>query len=233
MIYSDFDLMQMQTEALFVHYADGKLLRINEPDPTSPAPLFFLGRTAAANLWRTRYDLPIEIATEFEQLASREPINSALSEPPHFAAKYMELLKTYAPLATVNSGPAYYVPEADMPRDVVTITSENRSLVQTHFAWLYDTLADYAPVVAAVEDGSAVAVCFCSRITWHVAEAGVYTQANYRGRGYATKVAHGWAAATHSTGRLPLYSTSWSNHASQAIAHKLGAVQYGADYSIT
>ncbi len=233
MIYSDLDLLQMQAEALFVHDANWRLLRINEPDPTSPAPHFFLGRTAAGNIWRTRYDLPVELATEFERLASHEPINSNLSEPPHFAADYMELLQPYAPLATINAGPAYYLPESDMPRDVVTITSENIRLVQAYFPWLYETLADYAPVIVAVEDGNAAAVCFCSRITPRVAEAGVYTEANYRGRGYATKVAQGWAAATRSTGRMPLYSTSWSNHASQAIARKLSAVQYGADYSIT
>jgi RimJ/RimL family protein N-acetyltransferase len=233
LIYSDLDLMQMQAEALFVHDANGKLLRINEPDPTSPAPHFFLGRTAAGNLWRTHNNLPVEIAAEFERLAPQEPISSDLSKPPHFVAEYMELLKPYAPLITINAGPAYYLPKSDMPHDVVIVTPENRNLVQAYFPWLYETLADYAPVVAAVEDGDAVAVCFCSRITPQVAEAGVYTEGNYRGRGYATKVAQGWAAATRSTGRLPLYSTSWSNHASQAIARKLGAVQYGTDYSIT
>lgn len=233
MNYSDIDLMRMQTEALFVHDANGNLLRINEPDPTSPAPHFFLGRTAAGHIWRNRYDLPFEIATKFEQLASREPINSDLSQPPHFEADYLELLKPYASQPSIDSGPAYYVPKVDYPHDVVTITPENINLVQTYFSWLFETLADYAPVVSVVEDGNAVAVCFCSRITPRVAEAGVYTEANYRGHGYATKVAQGWVAAVHSTGRQPLYSTSWSNHASQAIARKLGAVQYGADYSIT
>ena len=233
MTYNDLELMQMQAEALFVHDTNGRLLRINEPDPTDPAPHFFLGRTASGNLWRTRYDLPVEIAAEIEGLAAREPIGDDLSQSPHFTAEYLELLKPYAPQPTINSGPAYSVPEVDMPHDVVIVTQENRNLVQAHFDWLYETLADYAPVVVAVKDGNAVAVCFCSRITSRVAEAGVYTEANYRGHGYATKVAQGWAAATHTTGRLPLYSTSWSNHASQAIAKKLGAVQYGTDYSIT
>ncbi len=234
MIYSDLDLMQMQTEALFVHDANGKLLRINEPEPEplSPPPHFFLGRTAAGNLWRTRFDLPDDLATELGHLASTEPVTNDLSELPFYASRYIELLKPHVPHITINAGPAYYLPNHDMLRDVVTITSENRNLVQVHFAWLFETFADYAPVVVAVEDGNAVAVCFCSRITPRVAEAGVYTEANYRGHGYATKVVQGWAAATRSTGRIPLYSTSWSNHASQAIAQKLGAVQYGADYDL-
>lgn len=94
------------------------------------------------------------------------------------------------------------------------------------------TLVDYAPVVAAVDGGIAVAVCFCSRITARVAEAGVYTEASYRGRGYATEAVRGWAAGVRATGRLPLYSTSRTNAASQGVAKKLGAVQYGVDYSL-
>jgi predicted GNAT family acetyltransferase len=66
-----------------------------------------------------------------------------------------------------------------------------------------------------------------------VAEAGVYTEDIYRGHGYATNAARGWATAVRATGRQPLYSTSWTNLASQVIAQKLGGVLYGADYNIT
>ena len=59
--YNDLELMQLQCEALFLQDAGGKLLGINEPDPTSSAPQFFLARTAGGNLWRTRYDLPPEL----------------------------------------------------------------------------------------------------------------------------------------------------------------------------
>jgi len=233
MVFSDRDLIQMHVEALFVHDTNGKLLRINEPDPTSPAPRFFLVRAAAGHLWRTRCDLPPDLSAGLGQLAASEPISGNLFELPRYGAEYMALLQPYTPLIAVDSEFDYYLPEMDAPRDVVTITAENRSLVQTHFDWLYETFADYAPVVAAVVDGNAVAVCFCSRITPQVAEAGAYTQADYRGHGYATSVVQGWAVAVRSTGRLPLYGTSWSNHASQAIARKLGAVLYAVDYSLT
>jgi hypothetical protein len=184
-------------------------------------------------LWRTRYDLPPDVAVELERSAANEPVNRDLTQPPAYEAQYIELLKPHIPLITVNAGPAYYVPQGTVPSGVVNITAENVSLVKAYFSWLLNTVPDYAPVVVAVEDAHAVAVCFCSRITPKVAEAGVFTEANYRGHGYATQVARGWAEAVRSTGRLPLYSTSWSNHASQAIAKKLGAVQYGVDYSLT
>lgn len=231
--YNDLELMQLQCEALFLQDAGGKLLGINEPDPTSSAPQFFLARTAGGNLWRTRYDLPPELAAELERLASTEPITGDLAGLPRHADAFMALLKPYTPVTMTHAGPAYFVPPTVFPEDVVTITPENIQLVQAHFDWLPPALADYAPVVAFIDAGNAVAICFCSRLTPQVAEAGVYTEDGYRGHGYATKVAQGWAAAVHSAGRQPLYSTSWSNYASQAIAKKIGAVQYGVDYSLT
>ncbi len=62
--------------------------------------------------------------------------------------------------------------------------------------------------------------------------AGIETLEAYRGRGYATAVVAGWAYAIRATDRIPLYSTSWDNLASQAVAHRLGLVQYGTDLSL-
>ena len=148
-------------------------------------------------------------------------------------------LKQVAPVTRTEAGPAYALPELDPAAYVpaqtaAVITAENVALLDEHFGWLVTTLADYAPVAAVAAPGTvvAVAVCFCSRITARVCEAGVYTEANSRGHGYATEAVRIWAAAVRAAGRQPLYSTSWDNFASQAIARKLGAVQYGADYSI-
>lgn len=233
MTYSDFDLLRLQVDALFVHDANGKLLRINEPDPTEPAPRFFLGRTTAGNLWRTRFDLSAGLAAELERLAADEPVVGDLHEAPRHAAEYRKLLEQDAPSIDTNAGPAYYLPELDSVCEAVTITPENIALLETHFQWLWADLAAYAPVAAVVVNEVAVAVCFCSRITAQVAEAGVYTEVGSRGHGYATEAVRGWVASVRAMDRLPLYSTSWENVASQAIARKLRAVQYGADFSIT
>jgi RimJ/RimL family protein N-acetyltransferase len=236
MIDTDLDLMRLQAEALFVHDANGRLVCINEPDPTNPAPRFFLARTKVGHLWRARFDLPLDLAAELDRLAAAEPVVSDLSEQPHYAVQYAALLNQHSPLVATDAGPAYYLPEPDQldqPHNAVLITPENINLLQAHFSWLLTTLTDYAPVAAAIVDGQAVAVCFCSRITTKVCEAGVHTEEKYRGHGYATQAARGWAKAVRSTGRLPFYSTSWSNLASQAIARKLGGVLYGVDFSAT
>lgn len=229
----DFDLMRMQVEALFVHDANGHLLRINEPDPTNPAPRFFLGRTTSGNLWRTRADLLPELAAALDALAADEPVVSNLREPPRYEDDYIQLLERYNPISNNNSGPAFTLPDLVPAPTTVTLTQDNEHLAEAHFSWLLGALDDYAPVTVIVEDGAAVAACFCSRITASVAEAGVYTEEAYRGRGYAAEVVRGWAAAVRASGRQPLYSTSWSNIASQQVVRKLGAVMYGVDYSLT
>ena len=66
---------------------------------------------------------------------------------------------------------------------------------------------------------------FSARLSERVAEAGVNTLEAYRGRGYAPTVVAAWAHAIRATGRIPLYSTSWDNHASRTVARKLGLVQ--------
>ncbi len=90
MPYTDLELAQMQAEALFVHDADGRMLRVNEPEPEPlvPAPYFFFSRTANGNLWRTRYDLPT-LGTEAHglQVASSETM------PPRPHATEITLLR--------------------------------------------------------------------------------------------------------------------------------------------
>jgi len=233
MNYSDFELLQLQAYALYVHDANNRLLRVNESDFDDPAPRFFLARTVAGNIWRIRYDLPDDLATELERLAATEPVVHDLHEPPYHIAKYTEWLHQHAPLINTDTGPAYYLPELDPPTGTVTVKPENMTLLQTNYPYTLSTLDERAPVVVVVEHGVAVAACYTARSTTRVAEAGVYTIETYRGHGYAAETVRGWAEAIRATSRVPLYSTSWANKASQAVAMKLGAVQYGVDFSIT
>jgi RimJ/RimL family protein N-acetyltransferase len=60
----------------------------------------------------------------------------------------------------------------------------------------------------------------------------VETLPDFRGQGYAKDVAAEWANRVRAVGGIPLYSTSWENKASQAVARKLGLECYGADFQI-
>lgn len=230
MHFTELELAQLQAEALFVHDANGRMVRVNEPEPEPPvpAPRFFFSRTGMGNLWQWRYDLPNALAAELAALAVDEPVTDDLRAPLRHTHEYEALLGG----STLEAHLSYWLPEQAPSTQAALLTTADAPLLQAHFGWLANTVPIYAPVGAVLADGVVVAVCFCSRITARVCEAGAYTAEAYRGHGYATEAARSWAAGVQATGRLPLYSTTPDNLASQGIARKLGAVHYGMTYSV-
>jgi len=96
-----------------------------------------------------------------------------------------------------------------------------------------DMINTAQPFVAIVQEGCVVAVCasVCKNREAH--EAGVETHPQFRRQGYAAQVVAAWATAVREQGSVPLYSTAWENKGSQAVAHTLGLIPYGATFHIT
>lgn len=124
-----------------------------------------------------------------------------------------------------------FPPTIPAPSDVVVIT--DLALLERHLrGWTADELPERSPILGIVEDGHAVSVCFCARRSQVAAEAGLETAVNFRDRGFGTRVTAAWAQAIRDSGRLPLYSTSWSNGASLAVARKLKLSACGSDWNL-
>jgi RimJ/RimL family protein N-acetyltransferase len=229
------ELMSIHTEALFTHDADSSLLFVNEPGGSkTPAPRFFLGRTKSGNLWRFRADVPQSLIKELEALCLDEPTATDLQSKPRHFETYVKLLETHKSVQNIWTGPAYHFDEWPQPsRPLVAITEANAELLRGGFEKLSEELSAWQPFLAIVEDGRAVSVCRSVRITPQAHEAGVETLPEFRGRGYAKDVVAGWARLVQAIGALPLYSTSWENTASQAVAKKLRLEPFGADFHIT
>jgi hypothetical protein len=233
-MFSDTELMAIHVQTLFTHDRHSRLLLINEPGGGGSAPRLFLGRTAEGNLWRFRADLPELLIQEIEALCMDEPVSDESPNKLCHFEQYVHLLETHAPIQEVGMGPAYQFAHFFEPsRHVLAITETNAELLQGGFEELLPELHDWQPFLAIVEDGKAVSVCRSVRITSQAHEAGVETLPCYRGKGYGTEVGAGWANLVKSRGALPLYSTSWENIASQAVARKLQLVSYGEDFHIT
>ncbi|MEJ7902119.1 MAG: GNAT family N-acetyltransferase [Thermomicrobiales bacterium] len=232
---TDLELMKIQIEALFTHDDRGRIVTINEPDG-GPTPRFFFGRTSAGNRSRVRHDLPQAAARRLEALAIREPVGGDPRAMPRRLDAMLAILGEAGEGRVGHVGPAYRFPEEIAePAGVTRITASNAHLLRsmpTYFADVERGLDAYEPRLVVIEDGVAVSICNSARLTDRAAEAGVDTLADYRGRGYAAKVVAAWALAIRETGRTPLYSTSWDNLASQAVARRLGLVRYGADLSL-
>lgn len=224
-------LMEWQAAALFRHDAAGRLLSVNElGDP--PAPRLFVGRTAEGNLWRFRYDLPPELMHVLDGLLAAEPIAADLRQPLGCAERLREALAAHAPIAATYAGPAWWCPKGiASPRAIPTTRLADAATARRTFPWLAEELADRQPCVAVLEVGEVVGICFSARLSPVAAEAGVATLEAYRRRGYAAATVAAWARAVRAIGRMPLYSTSWDNDASQGVAKSLGLVLYGADLS--
>lgn len=198
-----------------------------------------MGRTPAGNRWRFRHDLPAAVVQQLEPLCRAEPSDADLTRLPRNAPRnagaIRAVLAGHALIEVEYGGPAYWVPaQTETPANVVRISPVNADRVAATFPWLVAHVQEPAlgPVTAALWQGAAVAVCFCSRIPGRATEAGVETLPAYRGRGFATAAVRGWVSAVRARGILPLYSTAWDNLASQAIAAKLGMVRYAADWSV-
>ncbi|MDX1648678.1 MAG: GNAT family N-acetyltransferase [Myxococcota bacterium] len=229
--------MELQTRALFVHDARGRLRARNEPG-AAPPPRLFLGRTRVGALWRLAADLPPPLVRDLARLAAAERRVGDPSRDPERLAVMRERLETHAPVEAIWRGPAFRFPEAlpDAP-DTRVLDPSERAHAARRFAWPEAAsgsaevreLAGRTPVVGAFAGGELASVCFAATGPAPAVEAGLATLPGFRGRGLGPRAVAAWASAVRREGRIPLYSTSADNRASRRVAGKLGLILYGWD----
>jgi GNAT superfamily N-acetyltransferase len=222
-----------RVETAFTVDDDGRLHRVNEPRGGA-APRFFIGQTPEGNRWWFRHDLDVDLVRVLEARCQEEPVVRDVSGPSLRPDPYADLLAKHAPVAKVWTGPTYWV-QADVgpPADAVLIKEDERALLEPYCAEWLDDVGECQPFATLLRDGHAVSLCATVRTGLTAHEAGVETHPTFRGRGYAAQVVAAWARAVRDLGRMPLYSTSWENTASLAVARTLGLIQYGATLHIT
>jgi hypothetical protein len=229
--------MDIHVQALFTHSDDLRLLFVNEPGGSvASAPRLFLGRTRAGNVWRFRADLPEILCEELNALCADEPpVSTEFNEPPCHLETYIRLLEKYAPVRRAEMGPAYHFPQnlRSLSSRLLAVTEKNAEILSGGFEEFVAELPTWQPFVALVGDDRAVSVCRSVRITDKAHEAGVETLPDFRGKGYAQEVVTEWALKVQAVGVIPMYSTSWENSASQAVARKLHLNCYGVDFQLT
>jgi hypothetical protein len=217
----------LHLRTLFIFDDRGRIAATREPTHPNPPPALCLVHSVATCVWGIRADVPDGIAAELDALARDEPPLADLREPPAHAERYAALFG-----GRVSSGPAFSFPDAlPDPGDIVFI--DEVWPLQRHFSgWVPEEIPGRSPVVAILEEGSAVSACFCARRSEFAAEAGLETAEAFRGRGLGPRVTAAWAFAIRASGRIPLYSTSWDNHASLVVARKLRLHTYASSWSI-
>jgi GNAT acetyltransferase len=215
---------ELQLNTMYALDARG---RIRSGNDGKPGPFFALIRSASRCAWAVRADLPEELAAELDRLAAEEPPLRQPEAPPLHQSRYRSLVG-----GEIVAGPAFTFPDELAPRGEVTIVDELRMLEHNFRGWTADEIPWRSPIMAVMEHGYPVSVCFCAASSDTAVEAGVETAEAFRGRGFAPRVTAAWAIAMRAAGKIPLYSTSWSNTASRAVARKLGLSQYASDWSL-
>lgn len=219
----------LQLRTLYVLNSEGRITSTREPEPASPAPVFTVIRSASSCAWAVRADVPNDLAAELEGIVRKEPPAADLRDAPVHADRYRSLVG-----GRIWSGPAFTFPEQIAPPTNVVVVDDERLLERNFRGWVPGEIAaGRSPVLAVLEGGYPVSICFCARRSDLAAEAGVETAEAFRGRGYGPRVTAAWALAIRASGRIPLYSTSWSNAASLSVARKMGLAAYASDWNLS
>lgn len=225
-------LMQLHAAVLFTYNVTGRMLEANEPWPDrGPAPRFFLGLPITGTpVRRYREDVPAALAQALEAVAVPEAATEVPDSAPQQATQYQQLLQS----DQWEAGPSFLVPETfTAAATAIHLTTEHLPMIGPEFPWLAKELDIVQPCAAVVQNGQVVSVCRSVRITTAAHEAGIDTLASFRGKGYAAAALALWAAMVRDMGALPLYSTSWGNHASRNLARKAGLICYGSTLSVS
>ncbi|HEY4751714.1 MAG TPA: GNAT family N-acetyltransferase, partial [Candidatus Limnocylindrales bacterium] len=235
----DLAWLLQHADVLFDIDAEGRLTRVNEPDPEGGPPVVFVARGRRATLARFRDDVPAEVSSRLGAIARELP---AWDGGHGDLADYEPLLAAVREWAVnrgdeVSHGPAFrFVDSASAPQpardDLLLVVASNAHLLDRHFPYTRSVLASRSPVTGIVRDGAIVSACYCARRRPTACEAGVATAEDYRGAGLAVPVVAAWAEAARAAGMTPLYSTTWDNEASLRVAAKLGLDAYADTLSL-
>ena len=225
--------MRMRMPALFVHDSAGRIVSVNEPDGAL-APRFYLGLSAEGRVSRFRHDVGADVVESLEALCRREIDSGGPPRLPKGLDEYRAVLSSVSEIEKQWVGPVYRFPSTlHPPTDVVQITETNAHLLEAGFGGWLEDVSQCQPFMAWIVEGRAVSVCCSVRITPEIHEAGVETLPEFRGHGYAAAATSTWAAAVRRVNAMPIYSTSWKNTSSQAVAKRLDLILFGLDFHIT
>jgi len=227
-------LLDQHADVLFRMDTDGKLAGLNEPGDDPPPRLFLARDETTHRLW-FRADVG-EATIDACRAIARELPPWDLQRPPRsLYAPLREAIDREGPIVDETNGPAYrFGQQVDLPNHApaTVIDEASAHLLESNFPYTRSILAFRSPVVGVVVDGSVVSACYCARKRPGACEAGVDTMEPYRGNGFAALVVWVWRDAVENEGRQPLYSTSWDNLASRAIAAKLRLIPYAETLSL-
>jgi hypothetical protein len=233
-VADDATLLELHAAVLFDIDAADRLTRVNEPEGDRPPRLFVARGRSAVRMWLGA-DVSAATADACRALAIRLPIWDERQPAPEVYADLVAKMAEAAPVVAVSGGPAYRFGEARIRAGsvgAIAIDDGNADLLVRHFPYMRSVLDARSPVTGVAIDGVVVSACYSARKRDMACEAGVATEEPFRARGFGAVVVAAWRKAVEREGRLPLYSTAWTNVASRALARTLDLIPYADTMSV-
>lgn len=232
-VISDEELITHRIALLFRCDPNGYLLGTNEPiaDHQQDAPLVYLcwGHNTVVCGYRDDVSQTIQeaVATLIKHFGHAPPLSDR-----SLSTAVCAEVNTHQCVRITYEGPAYrFRSMTNVHTDTFSVTPDNVDRLPT-LQDKQEAIAAIQPYVVKLVDGQVAASCCTVRRTGTYLEAGVETVSHYRRHGYGKAVVVDWATKAIEMGCVPLYSTSWDNTASVALAKSIGLIQYGTECSI-
>jgi hypothetical protein len=236
----DIELLRIEAETCWESDADGRLTRARRPEPFA-APYVLHAVCGSGSATWFGVSTPEGLIPELKRHLGSAGAPDPSVEPRGLRECAAMLEGAVGWRLEIAGGPSYLVlPQRGTTPDAHVLTPASaggpparpEGDAWTAEEWSRLTGGMDGPWAVAVLDGRTVSVCHCSRLAPRGVEAGVWTAAEYRGRGLAGAVTAAWAEQLAADGRYIFYSTSADNRASRRVATKLGLREIGWMWSI-
>lgn len=241
---SNRELLELEFDTLWLKDERGRMLGPQGGGPRT-TPHLVIG--AADDGWVLAFGdgLPDAVVDEIAALFADEPPASDLAQVPAPFARCKELLARAVGSVDPRDGPTYVVPsgvsfQSDAPilRSDAGVAPGLRSQDFERINWTAEEWRELLDgklgAWAFVVDGDrVVSMCHSARFTKRGAEAGTWTDPDYRGRGYAAAATAAWAEMVTESGRVAFYGTWAANLSSQRVAERLGLPLIGWTWTLS
>jgi len=222
---NDDELLQIEIETIWGTDDRGRIV----------SPDLVIASSAAGLRAAIGAGVPDDLAVQVVETVRGATPSTELSTPPAVLEQCRMLLESAleAPVELApGSGPSYLIQEpvafaSNTPlvrsdgRDRTSLLGANPGNWEAE-EWEQLIEGQLGPWVMAIQQGVPVSICHTPATSARGAEAGVWTQPEFRGRGLAAAVTAAWAALMRPSGRYLFYSTSRTNSSSQRVAARLG-----------
>ena len=229
---SDLELLAIAIDTRWLKDDRGRLLKVQNAQDR-PAPHLLVGVSTEGWTLAFGSDVPDAVVEELQAAFDVEPPAGDPAVPLAAVVRCKQLLESALGDVESSGGPSYVIPtgtsfvsgaallRSDDEHKERLKSQDLERLNWTAEEWRQLLLGDLGPWAFVMNGDRVVSMCHTARLAGNGAEAGTWTDPDYRGRGYAAAATAAWASLFAPGDRHLFYSTGADNLSSQRVAARL------------